>query len=200
MKKIIAVVLALVLCLSFAACGNGQSGEATTQPAETTAPAVVKDDVLRILMVGNSFCSYYMEELYELLMENPPEGITSVEIYRVYYSGCTLTQHYTWWTQGLAKYDLTRVTANGRETMKEHEAWSLEQILAFADWDYISLQGTVSNGSYINELKREPTRAEIEAMAGPLLDRFHELHPNAQLLWHRTWFFEIGRVGSDGYV
>ena len=202
MKKGLSILLAMLLLVTlFAGCGNTPNAEITTE-GTTMSPVdhYKPDSTLRILMVGNSFCSYYMEELYELLMENPPEGITSVEIYRVYYSGCTLTQHYTWWTQGLAKYDFTRVTASGRETMKEHETWSLEQILAFADWDYISLQGTVSNGSYINELKREPTRAEIEATAGPLLDRFHELHPNAQLLWHRTWFFEIGRVGSDGYV
>ena len=31
------------------------------------------DSTLRILMVGNSFCYYYVEELYELLMENPPQ-------------------------------------------------------------------------------------------------------------------------------
>ena len=200
MKRIFSLLLALVMVLSVAACGNQTSEEVSAQPTETTTPAAEKDDVLRILMVGNSFCSYYMEELYALLMENPPEGITSVEVYRVYYSGCNLTQHYTWWKQGLAKYDFSRVTANGREKMTEHDVWSLEQILAWAQWDYISLQGTVTNGSYLYEEKRESTRDGIIEMAEPLLDRFHELHPNAQLLWHRTWFFEIGRVGSNGYV
>ena len=201
MKKLLGVLLIMIMMTSaFAGCGNTNNTPTTEGTTMAQQGNYKSDSTLRILMVGNSFCSYYMEELYELLMENPPEGINSVEIYRVYYSGCTLSQHYLWWQQNAAKYDFTRVTANGREKMTEHEAWSLEQTLAWADWDYISLQGTVSNGSYINELKREPTRAEIEATAGPLLDRFHELHPNAQLLWHRTWFFEVGRVGSDGYV
>ena len=199
MKRLVFFVLALMLVFSMMACGNNAPADTAAQPTETTAP-VVKDDVLRILMVGNSFCSYYMEELYELLAANPPEGINSVEIYRVYYSGCTLTQHFTWWKQGVANYDLTRVTANGREKMTDHDTWSLEQILALADWDYISLQGTTSNGSYMYEDKREATRDSIAETAGPLLDRFHELHPNAQLLWHRTWFFEIGREGSNGYI
>lgn len=201
MKKIIAFLLASLMCVSLLACGKSQTPAQTeAQPTETVPAVVQKDDVLRILMVGNSFCSYYMEELYELLMENPPEGINAVEIYRVYYSGCTLSQHYLWWQQGAAKYDFTRVTANGREKMTNYDAWTLEQTLAWADWDYISLQGTVTDGSYSNEQKREITRSNIEAAAEPLLDRFHELHPNAQLLWHRTWFFEIGRVGSNGYV
>jgi len=197
MKKLLCLLLSSILTVGLLACGNSAPAETTAQPTETTAPVVVKDDVLRILMVGNSFCSYYMEELYELLAENPPEGIESVEIYRVYYSGCNLTQHYTWWKQGAANYDLTRVTANGREKMTDHNTWSLEQVLALADWDYISLQGTVVNGSYINAAKREATQRDIAEMAGPLLDRFHELYPNAQLLWHRTWFFEIGRVSGD---
>lgn len=122
MKRLICLLLALMMVLGLVACGNNEPVETTAQPTETTVPVVVKDDVLRILMVGNSFCSYYMEELYELLMENPPEGINSVEIYRVYYSGCTLSQHYLWWQQNAAKYDFTRVTANGREKMTEHDA------------------------------------------------------------------------------
>lgn len=200
-KMLCFLFVTILLATMFAGCGNIANTQTSTQ-APTTAPVddYKPDSTLRILMVGNSFCSYYMEELYELLMENPPEGIEAVEIYRAYYSGCTLTQHYTWWKQGAANYDLTKVTANGREKVADHDMWSLEQILAWGEWDYISLQGTVKNGSYMSAEKREATRTGIVEMAEPLLDRFHELHPHAQLLWHRTWFFEIGRIGSDGYV
>ena len=158
------------------------------------------DSTLRVLMVGNSFCYYYVEELYELLMENPPEGIQEVEIYNLYYSGCNLTQHFTWWKQNAANYDLFKVDASGRQQVGTDTKWSLEQALTLAEWDYISLQGSAKGGSYMNPALRETTRQGIVELAEPLLDRFHELHPHAQLLWQRTWFFEIGRVGSNGYV
>ena len=204
MKKILCIMLTMVLLATalLAGCGNAAEPNTSTEGTKEMQEDNNKpDSTLRILMVGNSFCSYYVEELYQLLMENLPQGIDAVEIYNLYYSGCNLTQHYTWWKQDAANYDLFRVNATGRRKLtSSNYKCSLEQALAEADWDYISLQGTVSDGSYINESKRETTRNSIVQMAEPLLDRFHELHPNAQLLWHRTWFFEVGRVGSNGYV
>ena len=195
-KKILCVILtmALLATVLLAGCGNTANNNTVTEGTNTMQEDHYKpDSTLRILMVGNSFCYYYVEELYALLMENPPEGIEAVEIYNLYYSGCNLTQHYTWWKQNLANYDLFKVDASGRQRVGNDMKWSLEQALAQADWDYISLQGSVSNGSYMNKDKRETTIQGIVEVAEPLLDRFHELYPHAQLLWHRTWFFEIGR-------
>ena len=102
------------------------------------------DSTLRILLVGNSGCYYYVEELYELLMENPPEGIESVEVYNLYYSGCSMSQHYNWWQKNESNYDLFKVDANGRVNLNNvYQKWSLEQALAWADWDYISLHGAM---------------------------------------------------------
>ena len=205
MKKILCTLLAACLLATalLVGCGNNTSTnnnittEGTNMGQEDN---YTPDSTLRLLMVGNSFCYYYVEELYELLMENLPEGIDAVEIYNLYYSGCTLTQHYTWWRQGAANYDLYKTDATGRRRLTAQDyKCSLEEALAQADWDYISLQGTITGGSYIDEFKRESTRDGIVQMAEPLLDRFHELYPHAQLLWHRTWFFEIGRE-TDTYV
>lgn len=199
MKKTVCILLAaLMIAGVFAGCGNTENSQITEGTTLAEEDHYTPDSTLRILMVGNSFCYYYVEELYELLMENPPEGIETVEIYNLYYSGCNLTQHYTWWMKNESNYDLFKVDATGRQNLNNvYQKWSLEQALAWADWDYISLQGTVTNGSYTNEDKREMTRDGIVEMAEPLLDRFHELHPNAQLLWHRTWYSEIGRVSGD---
>ena len=38
---------------------------------------LAEDGVLNLLLVG-SYCYYYVEELYSLLMENPPGSITKV--------------------------------------------------------------------------------------------------------------------------
>ena len=202
MKKQIAVLLAMLLLAAlFAGCGNGTN---TQSPTEGTTMAPVDnykpDSTLRILMVGNSFCYYYVEELYDLLMENPPVGIEAVEVYNLYYSGCSMTQHYNWWVSNSAKYDLFRVDANGRENLNNiNEKWSLEQALAWAEWDYISLHGAMPVNVIYPEL-RVSIRDDLAAKAEPLFDRFHELYPHAQLLWQRTWFFEVGYKGKLTYT
>jgi len=108
------------------------------------------DDTLRILMVGNSFCYYYVEELYGLLMANPDpnRGYNAVQIYNLYYTGCTLTRHYDWWINGGSEYQLYKTDAAGRNELPPSKEWTLEAALAHAPWDYISLQGTVKGGNY----------------------------------------------------
>ena len=160
------------------------------------------DDTLSILMVGNSFCYYYVEELYGLLMANPDHnrGYDKVEIYNLYYSGCSLTQHYNWWTAGSANYQLFKTNENGRVELEPVKKWTLEATLQQGRWDFISLQGKSSEVNY----EASDLTASCEAvaeLAAPLLGRFHELHLDAQLLWHRTWPFEVGRIsGSTTYT
>ena len=198
MKKTIFVLLILVMvlsCMSFSGCN---------QEAKESVPTIVNDgytpdSTLRLLMVGNSFCYYYVEELYELLVENLPEGIDAVEIYNLYYSGCSLTQHLNWWKNGEAHYDLYKTDSTGRWQLDPDDGWTLENALMMADWDYISLQGSVTGGSYINEEKFAYAMQMIPQTAEPLLDMFHEKFPNAKLLWHCTWFSEVGRV-TDTYT
>ncbi len=163
------------------------------------------DDTMKIMMVGNSFCYYYVEELYGLLMANPDpnRGYSDVEIYNLYYSGCKLNQHYDWWVAGEAKYELYKTDKNGRarQIPTSGSVWKLEDALALDYWDYLSLQGASGETDYTDSAAVEANKASIAQYAGPLLDRFHALHPDAQLLWHRTWPFEVGRIsGSITYT
>jgi len=160
--------------------------------------ARVEDGVLNLLMVGNSFCYYYVEELYDLLMADLPEGITAVNIYNLYYSGCRLDQHLTWWQNGTAKYEFYKTDASGRNLLGEKGEWTLEQALVMEDWDYISYQGMPSGGSYAKWEETE-LHLNVAELAEPILDRFHELYPDAQLLWHRTWALEVGRVTDSAF-
>ena len=160
--------------------------------------ARVEDGVLNLLMVGNSFCYYYVEELYDLLMADLPEGITAVNIYNLYYSGCRLDQHLTWWQNGTAKYEFYKTDASGRNLLGEKGEWTLEQALVMEDWDYISYQGMPSGGSYAKWEETE-LHLSVAEYAEPILDRFHELYPDAQLLWHRTWALEVGRVTDSAF-
>ena len=158
------------------------------------------DKTLSILMVGNSFCYYYVEELYGLLMANPDSnrGYENVEIVNVYYSGCNLVQHHTWWVNGESKYDVYRTNEEGRKklTPPAGEKWNLEDSLKLGDWDYISLQGASGEVKYASYTAEQNVEI-IAPYATPLLARFHELFPDAQLLWHRTWPFEEGRVSGS---
>ena len=202
MKKVLSILLAMLLLATlFAGCGNNANPETTTE-GTTMAPSdhYKPDSTLRLLMVGNSGCYYYVEELYDLLMENPPEGIEAVEVYNLYYSGCSMTQHHSWWLKNEAHYDLFKTDVNGRVNLNNiHEKWSLEQALNWAEWDFISLHGAMPV-DVIKPHMRESIRDDLAAKAEPLFDRFHELHPHAQLLWQRTWFFEVGYKGKLTYT
>jgi hypothetical protein len=132
-------------------------------------------------------------------MENPPEGITAVEVYNLYYSGCSLTRHSDWWYGNKGEYDLFKVSANGRENLAPVKQWTLENALKVANWDYISLQGTTEGASYTNDDPATMCK-NMAPLATPLLERIHTLYPGAQLLWHRTWYSEVGRVATNGYI
>ena len=94
MKKVFSVILVMLLLATlFAGCGNTASTQTTEGTTMAPADNYKPDSTLRLLMVGNSGCYYYVEELYDLLMENPPEGIEAVEVYNLYYSGCSMSQH-----------------------------------------------------------------------------------------------------------
>ena len=159
-----------------------------------------QDDTLKILMVGNSFCYYYVEELYGLLMANTDtdRGYKDVEIYNLYYSGCKLEQHYNWWIAGEAKYELYKTDKNGRvrQTSVDGNVWKLEDALVLDNWDYLSLQGASTETDYVKD-STENICATFAQYAEPLLGHFYDLHPMAQLLWHRTWPFEEGRISGN---
>lgn len=202
-KKILSLTLALgLLCGTLVACGNQTQPDETQKPTLSPEDDPFQDDTLNILMVGNSFCFYYVEELYGLLMANPDtnKGYTNVQIYNLYYSGCNLTQHHGWWSTNKGEYQLYKTDATGRNDLQPSKQWTLENALKQAKWDYISLQGTIATGNYSKDDSVQLATSIME-LAGPMLDRFHELHPGAQLLWHRTWPFEIGRIsGSTVYT
>ena len=141
-----------------------------------------EDEVLNILMVGNSFCYYYPDELFGLAKE---AGI-KLNICNVYYSGCTIQQHYNWWKNGESKYQFFIYNENGRRKI---DNCNLETCLKAFDWDVISIQdgsGTYRTGGVTGALSaREPGLTE-------LLKLFKERFPNADLYWHHTWALQVG--------
>ena len=83
---------------------------------------------MNILMIGNSLCYYYVEELYGMLEAT---GIKA-NVCNVYYSGCSIAQHWAWWKSGEANYDFFVTNENGRvKTTSTDLEWCLQQ----QNWD-----------------------------------------------------------------
>ena len=144
-----------------------------------------EDDVIDILMVGNSFCYYYVEELAGIAAA---AGV-KMRVCNLYYSGCKMSQHYNWWTKGEAPYQFFDTTAEGGR--KQTNNVSLEWALAQGEWDYISIQS-------LNIDSSDPV--ELMAANKLYLDTFYgyfrEQFPKAKLMYHQTWSYAVGTAGN----
>ena len=145
----------------------------------------VEDDVIELLMIGNSFCSYYVQELAAMAAA---DGI-QMRVCNVYYSGCRMDQHYNWWLAGEAPYQFYETTA-GKDRIGTPNV-SLEWCLAQGEWDFISLQ-TARHLTYDMDVEIERNKPYMDTLVGYLREQF----PNAKLAWHQTWTYEIGTASN----
>ncbi len=203
MKRTVCILLVMILLLAiFTGCGNTANTETTTEGTTMAQKDnYTPDSTLRILMVGNSFCYYYVEELYDMLMMNRPAGVDEVEVYNLYYSGCRLDQHLDWFNgKDVQYYQLFKTDKKGRQNLAPISKWTLEMALAQGNWDYISYQGRIKARDYnvVEDAELEQYEKDTAAMAKPILDHFHKMFPHTQLLWHRTWVSENLYRGDYG--
>ena len=144
-----------------------------------------EDDVIDILMVGNSFCYYFVEELVGLAAA---DGI-KMRVCNVYYSGCKMSQHYNWWMAGDAPYQFFETTAEKGRVQTNNV--SLEWCLAQGEWDYISIQS-------LNITTNDPQQLMLDNKL--YLDTFYgyfrEQFPKATMTWHQTWSYAVGTAGN----
>ena len=144
-----------------------------------------EDDVIDILMVGNSFCYYYVEELVGIAAA---AGV-KMRVCNLYYSGCKMSQHYNWWTKGEAPYQFFDTTVEGGR--KQTNNVSLEWCLAQGEWDYISIQSLNINTSDPVQLMAD-NKLYLDTFYG----YFREQFPNAKLMYHQTWSYAVGTAGN----
>lgn len=135
-----------------------------------------------LLMIGNSFSYYYVEELYGIA---EAAGV-HLNIYNVYYSGCSLEKHWNWLQNDEKNYEFYVTNADGRRALSGNVG--LKQCLAVADWDIISLQQ--ASTTYIDTV--DTAKALTEPYAEELYGYLREKFPNARYLWHQTWSSQIG--------
>ena len=181
LKKILALSVSVLMLLgAFSGCTAG-----TPEETEPTTPTAPDDGVIDILMVGNSFCYYYVEELVGLAAA---DGI-NMRVCNVYYSGCKMSQHYNWWVAKEAPYQFFVTTVeNGRV---QTDDVSLEWCLSQGKWDYISIQSLDINSSDPEEILQY-NKLYLDTFYG----YFREHFPYAQMVWHQTWSYAVGTAGN----
>ena len=174
-KRLLAFFLIVLVLL--AGCTNKKAEKDPTD-----------DGVLRILMIGNSFCYYFTDELYGLL---ETAGVKA-EVCNVYYSGCKVDQHAEWLKSSMPNYVYVTITKEGKTT---NEKWSLKKCLADKEWDVITLQQHFepSVAADLNVAKEQTLKH-----TKTLYDYLKENHPYADLYWQQTWAYQVGYAGPAG--
>ena len=143
-----------------------------------------EDDVINILMIGNSFCYYYVEELYGIAKE---AGV-KMRVCNLYYSGCSLVQHWDWLRGDEAKYEYVTTDENGRKGKKNI---SMRVALQQQNWDVISLQ--LGSADVEN-----PDRSK--GYAKGLYEFLKREFPLSTHYWHQTWTYQVGYNRANGKV
>ena len=155
----------------------------------TKIPKPADDGVIDVLMIGASFNSYFVQELYAL---GQAAGI-DIRVCNLYYSGCPLEKHYNWWVGGKSNYQYYETFHDGRKLSPNV---SLEWGLAQHEWDFISLTegSTKILGADLTEQYFEDSRQYWQ----PLYDYLFEQFPDTQLLWQNSWASQVADHQKEG--
>ena len=199
MKKNMILALLLVLTLLLSACGTGAAPK-ETEPAFSLPQGIMQtadpadDGIINVLMIGNSSCYSYSDELCGIAKAAGVE----MRICNVYYSGCSIAQHWSWWQAGKGCYEYATYDANGRVsegTPKEGEGVTLEYCLQQQNWDFISFHEAVGT------VRTDPdtAAASMNVSLKELLDYVHTQYPLTKVLWQQTWAFQVG-FEQSGYM
>ena len=186
MKKTV-FVWALIIALLFTACAgaSGKDTEATQTPTQT-----VDDGVLKVLLIGNSFSYYFTDELYGMLKTAGKEAV----IANVYYSGCSLYRHVNDYKNNIAEFEYDVTDGNGRTEAKNV---GLAFCLDADDWDVISIQ----NHFYPKLTETfDSAMTACDPNAKDLIEIIRKHKPDAKIVWHETWAFQVGYERNDGKV
>ena len=203
MKKFSSIIaLVLLLALILPSCSSGLTAPETPEPEKKetvekkpaekkteekkTEPEPImqeydpaEDDVMNVLMIGHSFCYYYVEELYGIAKA---AGV-DMKVCNVYYSGCSLKQHWTWWKQNESNYQYFETDGNGRR--KALDNTNLLACLRRENWDVISFQR--GSKDYPSAPKEDTYRH-----LGDLLNLVKTNFPKSTYYWHHAWAYQVG--------
>ena len=152
----------------------------------TTEPT---NEPIKILMVGNSFCLSFTEELYKLAEEAGKE----LYICNLYYGGCSIERH---WKSLTGEWNTVYngfYTTDALGRAKHGTILNAYDAIHYKDWDIISLQ---QHFDIARTETDEKALASCTPYAANMYDYMRQNFPNAELYWHQTWAYEVGYVSS----
>lgn len=158
------------------------SAEATEE--ETTAESVQNTEPpksLKILAIGNSFSTDCMQYLWQIMKDG---GVEEIVLGNLYYGGCSLDQHYKFFTSDSASYKYYKNTAG---TWGVTENYKASAALADEEWDYISFQQTSKTCGLANSYSKLDEMIAI----------VKEKNPQAKLIWNMTWAYQQDSTHSS---
>lgn len=137
MKRIVAIILSLVLVLGvFSGCQTAPAGGETTEAVSqgpTQSPE--EQEVLKVLLIGNSHGGCALTFLPEVFQkENPNQKIV---IARLYYSGCPISLHAQYIKNSSAEYEYHK---NVDGVWTKVDKTTVKLALMDEQWDIVSLQ------------------------------------------------------------
>ena len=217
MKKYLALILALALCLSLCACGGSEKssfgsrkGDKTT-PTEPETPKVEDDGIMKILLIGHSLgndSSFMFPDIYR------NEGGENLVMGVLYHSGCRVGQHVDYARADAAQYayyeydistqdEWLRADCNGYFTPyvpgSANDTYiddgSIAQTLKFGisrhDWDLVILQGGLFESANIKDSYVSSHKMDLQADIQELRDYVlaNDCAPGSvpQFAWNAIW-------------
>ena len=198
--KLIAFVLFLLNILT--ACGAPSDipseTDVVTESDTSNDVYIEREDkeVKNILMIGNSFCYYYVEELCGIASADGYE----LNVANLYKSGAKISEHVN--SLKTDKKLAVLFVTNSKQRKRIGEL-TTKETLEYAEkklkgeWDVISVQGSSSPYAILGDL--EGALKINRAPSKEMFDYLKENYPNATLYWHQTWSNEIG-FGKDKSV
>lgn len=201
MKKFLALILALTLCVGLLACGGEGNKEET--------PKVEDDGVMKILMIGHSLGNDSTYMLPDIARKN---GVTNLVMGVIYHSGCRLGQHVQYINDEAAQYayyefdnsteqecwmraDATGGfhafhSGDGNDTLIEDG--TIAQTMKFGisrhDWDIVVMQAGVFEAANVTDGGYTPNiAADIKTIQDYVLENDKEKATAPKFVWNMTW-------------
>ena len=141
------------------------------------ASAADEDDVLRMIVIGNSYGYDSTQLLWKVYQTQNPDK--KVQIGAMYYSGCSIEQHLNFIRQESAVYDYKRTDENG--TWVTTNDVTLDTGLLDQQWDVVILmQGSGRGGADPYYFRN----GQIQKLQEYVLSKL-EVKP--QFYWNLTW-------------
>ena len=220
MKKLIALLLAAILCMSLlAACGS-EKAPATKDPQPTETVEVKDDGVLKILMIGHSLgndSTFMVPEVFKT------EGKTPMVMGVIYHSGCRLFQHVNFISQNAAQYAYYEfdteqdvawrradagggyhefIPGTGTDTFIEDG--TIAQTMQFGitrhDWDIVVLQAGVFEAANTKDTSTNLNIAgDLLTVRQYVLDNDIEPATVPQFGWNMTWSCPSDDMMNESY-